>query len=88
MNSTSTVLDEAKQIIYGDREKTYGAPTKNLNQISRLWSMYLDHPVSAQDVCMMMILLKVARQKNNYTRDNLVDICGYAALNSRLEDAV
>ena len=81
-----TILDEAKEIIYGDREKKYGHPAKNLNQISRLWSMYLEHPVSAQDVCMMMILLKVARQSNAYTRDNLVDIAGYAALNSRLED--
>ena len=82
----NTILDEAKEIIYGDREKTYGHPEKNLNQISRLWSMYLDHPVGAQDVCMMMILLKVARQSNAYTRDNLVDIAGYAALNARLED--
>ena len=81
-----TILDEAKEIIYGDREKTYGAPDKNLNKISALWSHYLDHPVGAQDVCMMMILLKVARQSNAYTRDNLVDIAGYAALNARIED--
>ena len=81
-----TILDEAKEIIYGDREKTYSDPARNLNQISRLWSMYLDHPVGSQDVCMMMILLKVARQSNAYTRDNLVDIAGYAALNARLED--
>ena len=81
-----TILDEAKEIIYGDREKTYGDPAKNLNLISNLWSHYLSHPVGSQDVCMMMILLKVARQSNAYTRDNLVDIAGYAALNARLED--
>jgi len=87
LKSSSTILDEAKAIIYGDREKTYGEPSKNLNLIASLWSDYLKQAVTAQDVCMMMILLKVARQSNSYTRDNLVDICGYAALNSRVEDA-
>ena len=82
----NTILDEAKEIIYGDREKTYGDPAKNLNQIASLWALYLNKSISPQDVCMMMILLKVARQSNAYTRDNLVDIAGYAALNSRLED--
>jgi hypothetical protein len=82
----NTILDEAKEIIYGDREQTYGHPAKNLNMISSLWSNYLGIPIGAQDVCMMMILLKVSRQSNAYTRDNLVDIAGYAALNSRLED--
>jgi hypothetical protein len=81
----STILDEAKEIIFGDREKTYGHPTKNLKLIAELWSAYLRRPVGPQDVCMMMILLKVARQNNAHTRDNLTDICGYAALVTRIE---
>ena len=86
MKTQYTILDEAKEIIYGDREQTYGKPNKNLNLIAGLWGTYLDRPVSAQDVCMMMVLVKVARQANAYKRDNLVDISGYAALNARLED--
>ena len=88
----TTVLQEAQDIIYGDREQTYGHPNKNLNAIAGLWTEYLNaagktaFPISAQDVCMMMILMKVARQVNAFKRDNLVDICGYAALNDRLEN--
>lgn len=83
-----TVLEEAKEIIYGDREKTYGHPAKNLEAIANLWNAYLTgkQSLGAQDVCMMMILMKVARQKNGYLRDNLTDICGYAALIARIED--
>ena len=30
-NEPWTALDEAKKIIYGDRERTYGKPSKNLD---------------------------------------------------------
>lgn len=88
----TTILQEAYQIIYGDREQTYGAPDKNLNCIAAMWSAYLasteqDH-ITAHDVCMMMILLKTARQAHAFKRDNLVDVCGYAALSDRLENEV
>jgi Domain of unknown function (DUF6378) len=91
----TTILQEAQEIIYGDREETYGRPDKNLNAIAALWTDYLFAKakggtegifISPQDVCMMMVLMKVARQVNSFKRDNLVDICGYAALNDRLEN--
>ena len=80
------VLEEAGRIIYGDREKTYGHPSKNLRVIAELWNAYLGNEVclTAHDVCVMMILLKAARLKNTPGhRDSTVDICGYAALIER-----
>lgn len=92
----TTILDEAKEIIYGDREETYGRPDKNLNAIASLWTEFLqidgklteERAITANDVCMMMMLLKIARQANAFKRDNLVDVCGYAALADRLENDV
>ena len=91
---TKSVLDEAKEIIYGDREKTYGHPSKNLTNIALMWSVYLasrnegsKECLSPQDVAVMMILLKAARLGNDPThRDSVVDICGYAALIERCEE--
>lgn len=83
------VLSEAHRIIYGDREKTYGTPSKNLATIAEMWNAYLNNDVclSAKDVAAMMVLLKVARLRNDMThRDNLVDICGYAALIERCDE--
>lgn len=84
------ILQEAEEIIYGDREQTYGRPDKNLNCIATMWTAYLQSTerdyITAQDVCNMMILLKTARAANAFKRDNLVDICGYAALADRLEN--
>lgn len=89
-----SVLDEARKIIYGDRERTYGKPSKNLEGIARMWSAYLANrstdlnaPLHAKDVAAMMILLKAARLANSPNhRDSVVDICGYAALIERCDE--
>ena len=84
------ILREAENIIYGDREQTYGKPSKNLTCIAQLWTAYLtnrqnsDEPLSATDVAAMMTLLKIARLANSPDhRDSLVDGCGYLALIER-----
>lgn len=90
------ILQEAEKIIYGDREQTYGNPGKNLSNIANLWEMYLRSKgmwnddcdgLLADDVALMMVLMKVARLANTPDhRDSLVDICGYAALVERVQN--
>lgn len=84
-----SILHEAQKVIYGDREKTYGSPSKNLRRIADYWQTYLGcDPLTEEDVCNMMILLKVARLQNQPDhRDSQVDICGYAALAERVQTA-
>lgn len=86
-----SILKEANTIIYGDREKTYGHPAKNLKTISVMWASYLSakrtENLTPKDVAAMMMLVKVARFANDPDhRDNLVDICGYAALIERCDE--
>jgi Domain of unknown function (DUF6378) len=88
-----SVLEEAQSIIYGDREKTYGHPAKNLKTIASMWTAYMNNMddgnfnVTAKDVAAMMMLVKVARFANDPShRDNLVDVCGYAALIERCDE--
>jgi hypothetical protein len=90
------ILKEAEEIIYGDREQTYGSPSKNLQLIANLWEIYLHGRgllnvngagVSAEDVSLMMVLMKIARLTNTPDhRDSLVDICGYTALIDRINN--
>ena len=90
--SVNNVLKEAHAIIYGDREKTYGHPSKNLKTIAKMWNAFLEArtgggELNAKDVASMMILLKTARLANNPDhRDSVVDICGYAALIERCDE--
>lgn len=88
------ILEEANKIIYGDREQTYGHPSKNLEAIALFWSVYLynkfgiDLDLTAEDVCWMMVDLKKARQLNQHKRDNVVDAAGYVALIERIKEDV
>jgi len=82
---SETILEEAGWITSKDRNETYGNPGDNLSNTADLWSSYLnrkygDIMLDADDVCMMMILLKISRQAHAPKRDNLVDICGWARL--------
>lgn len=93
MKAKVSVLEEAQSIIYGDREKTYGHPAKNLKTIANMWTAYMNNlddgnfNLTAKDVAAMMMLVKVARFANDPShRDNLVDVCGYAALIERCDE--
>lgn len=91
LKTVKSVLEEAQEIIYGDREQTYGHPSKNLECIAKMWDAYLDsigtRDLTAKDVANMMILLKTARLANRPDhRDSVIDICGYAALIERIDE--
>lgn len=76
----SDILDRAKECVCGQREQDYGKPEDNFATIAELWSAYKDTDFTAEDVTMMMVLMKVARIKTGTaTEDSFVDIAGYAA---------
>ena len=77
-------IDMAKAIIYGDREKTYGHPALNLQRIAALWSTYFQIPITPEQVCWAMVLLKASREMNESKQDNRVDAMGYLALIGRI----
>lgn len=79
-NDRSRLLDEAKALINGPRQETYGTPEQNFQRIADRWSQYLGGDISPYDVCIMMAELKLARLANGRDRDGLRDACGYLAL--------
>jgi len=80
------ILEEASSIISGARQEEYGKPEDSFQKIADYWGTYLDHPISPQDVALMMVMLKVARipEGKKASRDTMVDIAGYAAIGSTL----
>jgi hypothetical protein len=79
-----TLLDEARDIVYGDREQTHGEPVRNLAAIASMWTPIFGADVTPEKVCLAMIALKVARAVNNPRhRDHWIDIGGYVALAER-----
>ena len=75
------ILLEASKCVCGDRQRDYGTPEDNFATIAKLWNAYLgDNVCDANDVAMMMALLKIARIRTGAkTPDSYIDLAGYAA---------
>lgn len=82
-----TMSEEANQIVYGDREQTYGDPGANLRRIATLWSVIFGVPVTVDQVCLAMVQLKIARELHKPSRDNIVDSHGYLMLMERVRES-
>ena len=79
MTKREEVLNTALEVVT-QRNVQYGKPENVFGTIASMWSAYLNTPITDTDVANMMILLKLARMKNNPNHfDNYVDIAGYAA---------
>lgn len=84
MNRANT-LEKAKEIVCGHRENEYGSPEDNFKTIADFWSVYKGVEFTANDVAMMMALLKIARiRPGTATDDSYVDLAGYAACGSEI----
>ena len=83
--SRGDLLEEARNLIYGDRAETHGDAKDNFGNIAGLWSVYLGHTVTAEDVALMMTLMKIARTKSgDVNMDDIVDAIGYLALGGEI----
>lgn len=83
------LLADAAAIVEGDRAAQHGPKERNHQNIADHWNAYLGtrlgpaQEITALDVALMMVLLKVARTKagdGRDNRDNYVDMAGYAGV--------
>ena len=68
----------AAELVSQDRNDAYGHPLDNLSRAAKIWEVILGSPVSAEQVSLCMIGMKLARRVNSPKTDTTVDIIGYA----------
>ena len=84
MNRDET-LTTALELINGERAKTYGDAAENFQRIAALWGPILNQDVTAVDVALCLLQLKVARIiTTNGHADSWIDACGYLALGAEI----
>ena len=87
-----SIDEEARTIVFGDREQVYDDPNVNFEKIALMWTGTLlrklkpDVSITPQDVALMFIQLKISRESFRPKRDNRVDIIGYALCLQRIID--
>ncbi len=89
------ILHAAEKCVCGQRETDYGTPEDNFETIAKLWETYLRRArvdqagcvyIDANDVAMMMALLKIARiAAGGGKADSWIDLAGYAACGAECE---
>jgi hypothetical protein len=74
------ILQEANKAV-ADRGDSYGKPSENFERIAELWGGYTGTYFEADDVGIMMMMVKISRimETPNHI-DSWVDIAGYAAV--------
>lgn len=79
-----SLLEETREIVYGKRNQDYGHPINNHTRTADAWNWWingkydLDIDLTPEDVCMMMVLVKLSRAMHGENEDDLRDIMGYA----------
>jgi hypothetical protein len=73
-----SILQEAERLVHGDRGADYGHPLDDFSRTALMWSAILDAEVTAEQVGLCMMAVKISRQCNRPKRDNMVDAAGYA----------
>lgn len=86
------LLQRANELIGGDRQADYGAKLQNFSQIAMLWQGTLatklapGQKITAEDVALCMIQVKIARlAKNPDHEDSILDVAGYAGCYESLQ---
>jgi hypothetical protein len=61
---TLDFLRDAVVLVEGDRASEYGDKVINHGNIAKLWSAYLDHPLTGHEVAVMMWLSRGRYRRN------------------------
>jgi phage gp36-like protein len=87
MSEAHRICSEAAELVMGSRAGQHGPKVRNHQNIADHWNAYLGErltmPLTALDVALMMVELKIARTKlsgGRSNRDNYVDMAGYAGV--------
>lgn len=89
MSNRRSLLNEAADLVDGDRNDQYGDPIDDFSRTAQYWTTYLYSRIrddsdwlglEPHDVAVMMTLLKISRLSwSPEKRDHWADLAGYAA---------
>jgi len=67
----------AANLVTGDKQDLYGHPLDDFTRAGKIWEAILGVPVSAEQVALCMVGIKISRQTNRAKLDNVIDGIGY-----------
>jgi len=91
LNAVDLIM-KAGELVGGARAETHGDKHRNFQHIANYWNAHLatknGAPLTAEDVGLMMALLKIARTKcGQHNDDDAIDAIGYIACAGEIASA-
>ena len=81
-----TLFDKAKKLVYGERQLEYGdfkAGYAQTLELYRAWNFGKLEIRSVSDLMMLMVFIKLARNRSATKEDNILDAIGYLEMHFR-----
>jgi hypothetical protein len=72
--------------VHTDRGTDYGHPLDDFTKTAEMFNAWKGTKLTADDVAVFMMFVKLSREANKHKRDNLVDLCGYAQTLSMVKE--
>jgi hypothetical protein len=79
-----SILLEANKVVNGDRNEQYGDAKEAFTIYSEICKSAFGLELSPDEICKVLMAVKLGRLKYKYKRDSIVDLCGYAEILSKL----
>lgn len=71
------LAEYASRLVFDNRNSDYGHPLDNLDRAAKIWAVILGVEVTAEQVALCMVGMKMAREINKPKLDNTTDGIGY-----------
>ena len=78
------ILEEALRITSSDRRSAYGHPRNDFERTAKISSILLGKELSAKEIVLILIAMKLSRHAFKYKRDTILDVAGYSRILSIL----
>jgi hypothetical protein len=80
-----SLLLQADKVVNGDRNEQYGDAKQAFNEYSDILKTTFNISLSPEEICKVMMAIKLGRLKYKFKEDSLLDLMGYSEILNRLQ---